>query len=312
MKSWLLEHQQLLTKQLQQQQLPHALLFVGTASSGKSDLAHWLTELLACQQPQINADQTILLPCQQCKQCKLMHSATYPDHLTIKPDGRSISIDEIRSSNHFFEKTAQIGRYKSLVISDVNKMTVSAANALLKTLEEPTANSILILLSDDVETLLPTIISRCRLYTLRPPIGEKLLNELGASGKHVFANLTHLPELSDPVTAEVFIEFEQVFIDYLMRGVERAKLLKLLQESQYSLRWLEKIITMLLRQRQGWSTTQNKLYSKAMITHNEEQLWQLNQKYQACSKKIKSLAQLNSQFEFEKFLSDIKTISNSH
>lgn len=138
------------------------------------------------------------------------------------------------------------------------------------------------------------------------------MHELGESGEHQFANLTQLPELSDGEIAAQFEAFQQSFIDYLLTGQGRQNLLTLFTSNQYALRWIEKIITNLIRQQAGWVSKENKLYSEGLITHNKQVLWNINEQYQQCSRKIKTIAQTNVQFEFEKFLNDIAKIANTH
>ena len=83
-----------------------------------------------------------------------------------------------RVCNRFLQTTAHIGKFKTVLIENAQTMTQAAANALLKTLEEPTANSIIILVTNDIEMLLPTIVSRCRVLNIRPNVGQALLQSM--------------------------------------------------------------------------------------------------------------------------------------
>ena len=189
MHSWLEQQQLLLSKQISQIKLPHAILINGVDGAGKSELSQWLIKVLSCTQPE--KIQNILTPCESCKSCLLQRSNTYPDHLLIESGGKSIGVDQVRQASRFFEKTAQIGHCKTSLITAAHNMTISAANALLKTLEEPNPDNYIVLLTSELETLLPTIISRCFIIDIRPPVGEALLAELKQSGSDPFVCLLY-------------------------------------------------------------------------------------------------------------------------
>ena len=305
MKAWLTLPQQQLTTQIQQGILPHALLISGMVNAGKQELAQWLIQVVGCQNPLLNT-QAILQPCQQCKTCQLIKSQTYPDHQVVQSSAKTIGVDDIRQANHFFEKTAQIGKTKTLIVENAEKMTVSAANALLKTLEEPSGDSIIILLSSDIEALLATIISRCRVISLRPPIGEALAEQFNGQAVGDFTNLTHLPEITDEAIKTAYQQFEQSFELYLTQQQQRAELLKQLNESPYALRWLEKALTNMIRKQAGWHSGAQPVNT---ATERSPQLWQVHQLLIALNKRIKTLSQANQTFEFEKFLVDIAQLA---
>jgi DNA polymerase-3 subunit delta' len=296
MHSWLHQQQLLLSKQIIQIKLPHAILINGVEGAGKSELAQWLIQVLSCAQPK-NA-QKILLPCQSCKSCLLYKSKTYPDHLLIESDGKSIGVDQVRQASRFFEKTAQLGHCKTTLITAAHTMTVSAANALLKTLEEPNANNFIVLLTSERDTLLPTIISRCFVIDIRPPVGESLLVELKLLGQDPFVNLSQLKELSDESANESYQAFERYFVEFLQnQQVNSGDVLNLLTTNTDSLRWLEKVMVKLMRQQYQW------LAGNTLL--NEQMLWAIYQLILSATKQIKLFMQANKQFIFEKLLVDI-------
>jgi DNA polymerase-3 subunit delta' len=301
MHSWLEQQQLLLSKQITQIKLPHAILISGVEGSGKSVLSQWLVQVLSCAKPE-NVQQ-VLLPCKVCKSCLLHKSNTYPDHLLIESGGKSIGVDQVRQASRFFEKTAQIGQCKTSLITTAHHMTVSAANALLKTLEEPNANNYIVLLTSEVETLLPTIISRCYLIDIRPPVGEKLLEELKQSGTDPFVNLSHLKELSDSSVNEQYQDFESCFIAFLQnKQFKRTEILRLLNGSNNSERWLEKVMVKLMRQQYNW------LKGDSLL--NEQVIWSIYQLVLSAVKQLKLLMQVNKQFVFEKLFVDITAVLN--
>ncbi len=309
MKPWLIEHQQRLSQQFSQHILPHAILITGVEGSGKLQLAQWLIKLLACQKP-VQAQGEPLHACGQCKTCLLERSDTLPDHLNVIGEKTSLGVDEIRYANSFLQKTAQLGTYKTVLIYHAETMTVAAANALLKTLEEPTNNSIIVLLTDDVERLLPTIVSRARVLSIRPVVGKALIEKLaelsGASleshykgSQHAsFVNLTQLPELTDQTVNDEFQHFKQTYLNFLYYQQGEHLLLQQLLNNEYSLRWLEQITVALQR---------DQLLGLTKLAYKQDQLnaQVLNQLYKVIingCKVIKSYTQANKQFVCEQLI----------
>lgn len=147
-----------LQQQHAQQQLPHAMLFAGPASVGKRNFARALSTTLLCLSPMDG------IACGRCKSCQLLAAGTHPDWLWIAPEekGKAIKIDQVRAAVDFMSHTAQQGGRKIAVVEPAEAMNRNAANALLKTLEEPSGSAQLILISDAPGRLLPTIRSRCQ------------------------------------------------------------------------------------------------------------------------------------------------------
>jgi DNA polymerase-3 subunit delta' len=300
MHTWLNQHQLLLSQQIIKVKLPHAILINGVTGAGKSQLSNWLIQVLSCKSP-VNS-QSILSACMSCKPCLLQQSKTYPDHLLIDNDGKSIGVDQVRQASRFFEKTAQLGHCKTTLINAAHTMTISAANALLKTLEEPNNNNFIVLQTSEVETLLPTIISRCLVLDIRPPVGDALLAELQQSGQDPFVNLSQLSELSDATINENYQSFSKVFIAFLQgNSAKHSDVLNQLNDNKECLRWLEKVMVSLMRQQYNWVQGENQL--------NEEMIWSTYQVITSAIKQIKTLTQVNKQFTFEKLLVDISDIT---
>jgi len=322
MKPWLAEQQMLLSRQIIDNRFPHAMLFSGGIGSGKLDLAEWLIKVLLCDKPTKKTETHILHSCEQCKACRLYQSQTYPDHISVSSQAKSIGVDDIRLVSRFLEKTAHIGTYKSVLIPMAEKMTVAASNALLKTLEEPTDNSVIVLLSCDADNLLPTIISRSRLFNLRPPIGNELLDGLvlnaGINSQSVidekFINLTNLPELTDENTLNQFTDFQDKLFVYLAYHQEQAILLKTLVDEPFAIRWLETITVNLMRANYNWlSATELKADLRQRLEQNlkPDTLWSIYQIIVNSNKQMKSYSQVNSQFVMEKLLIDIGELAIS-
>lgn len=144
--------------------VPHALLFTGPESVGKMTLARVLTATLFCTGTE-NAR-----PCGTCLACRKLDSGNHPDFLLVTPEtrGGSLKIDQIRAVERFLALTPNESAHKVALIEGFGQATTGAANALLKTLEEPPAYAHLFLLAQDADLLLPTIVSRSQHLALRP------------------------------------------------------------------------------------------------------------------------------------------------
>lgn len=143
----------------------HAYLFCGPAGAGKRAFAGAFAAWLMCDSPSAQG------ACQQCRSCLLRQAGSHPDLLLIEPEeaGKAIRVDAIRQLVDFITQTAQQGGRKVVVLHPAEAMNQNAANALLKSLEEPTAETYLLLVSDQPSRLLPTIRSRCRVQPLGLP-----------------------------------------------------------------------------------------------------------------------------------------------
>ncbi len=158
--------------------LPHAILIDGQEGLGKSMLARHLAGTLLCARESDRPRD----PCGHCRACGLFQAATHPDYREIAPleAGKAIRIDQIRALGDFLAQTAQLGGCKLVVINPAERMNAAAANALLKTLEEPTPNTLLVLVSARPSRLPATVRSRCQRVALRPPGNQAALEWLRA------------------------------------------------------------------------------------------------------------------------------------
>lgn len=135
----------------------HAYLLHGPIGIGKRALAERLMASLLCQRPQA------LEACGQCKSCMLLVAGSHPDNYVLEPEeaDKAIKVDQVRDLVSFVVQTAQMGGRKVVLIEPVESMNINAANALLKSLEEPSGNTVLLLVSHQPSRLLPTVKSRC-------------------------------------------------------------------------------------------------------------------------------------------------------
>jgi len=173
---WQQKQWQQLQQQAREQRLPHALLLTGQAGLGKREFATQLARALLCKQPQPTGEA-----CGVCNACMLLqvelgvdeasnkdtalaHMGTHPDCLWLEPEeaDKAIKVDDVRELCAAMSLTSQFGGYKVAVINMADSMNINAANSLLKTLEEPSANSVLLLVSSRPQRLPITVRSRCQ------------------------------------------------------------------------------------------------------------------------------------------------------
>lgn len=159
--------------------LPHALLIAGPAGLGKRALSERLVAALLCQHPDGSGDA-----CGHCRGCTLRAAGSHPDlvNVRIAEDSKQILIEQVRGACERMALTSHFGGLKITTIAPAEAMNVAAANALLKTLEEPTGDALLVLVSDQPAQLLATIRSRCQRIDVRPPEPDEARAWLAAQG----------------------------------------------------------------------------------------------------------------------------------
>lgn len=152
----------ILKKTVARRRASHAYLFSGIGGIGKKTLALSFVKALNCQQK--DADDA----CGKCSSCLKMQRKTHPDLITVEPDGQFIRIAAIREIQEQMKIKPLEGGWRGIIIDEADKLREEAANALLKTLEEPNAFNIFILICSRPHYLLPTIVSRCRQMRFHP------------------------------------------------------------------------------------------------------------------------------------------------
>jgi DNA polymerase III subunit delta' len=153
--------------------LSHALLLQGAEGVGKQSFAAWLACAVLCDR----SSGSTLKCCGECPSCALFVAGSHPDLLLVMPeeDKQQISIDQVRAATDRLTKTSYRQGYKVAIVDPAHLMTPNAANSVLKTLEEPSKNSLLILITSQPSTLLPTVRSRCQKVTIARPSREEAL-----------------------------------------------------------------------------------------------------------------------------------------
>ncbi|TDR31880.1 DNA polymerase III subunit delta' [Hydromonas duriensis] len=169
-----------------QSQRSHAYLLIAPEDTGGEAFLHQLAASVLCEKP--NADHA---PCGSCSGCQLLAAYSHPDLRVLRPSildanhpveelrpekpSKHITIDDVRELANMVNQTSHRGGTRVVLIYPAHKLNLNAANALLKTLEEPPANTLFFLLAHDAKQLLPTIISRCqRVHLSRPSTAQAI------------------------------------------------------------------------------------------------------------------------------------------
>lgn len=177
--------------------LPHSLLFHGRAGIGKLALAEQLAVLVLCENPQADGQAA----CGVCPSCHWQRQGSHPDFMKLQPAmldenelhddpaerksplaGQKISVAQVRELTQFVQLSAHRGGLRVALIHPAEAMNAAAANALLKTLEEPPPNTLLILVSHQSSRLLPTILSRCHQIRFTLPNADVAQSWLAQQG----------------------------------------------------------------------------------------------------------------------------------
>ncbi|WP_371189210.1 hypothetical protein [Thalassotalea maritima] len=300
---WLEPTKQQLLTSIVANNLPHALLLHGSYAAGQRPLASWLAARLLCQR---NIEQ--LQPCGQCKACHLWAAQSHPDLVVIDTGDKAISVNDIRIACQSLEKTAQLGHNKVVLINRAELLTTAAANALLKTLEEPTLKSYLLLVCNHIEQLLPTILSRCAKVAVTPPTGPELANV--ASNKqavHAFSTVSELHELYDD---NVFADKQQFVVDlqqFLQHFDNSNELAEQISLHQHGMRWLLSTFEAMYRYKAGWTQALASADLVSIIEHyTEQQLFDCWTVCVSANKQLKTLSQANKTFTVEALLVKIE------
>jgi DNA polymerase III subunit delta' len=152
--------------------LPHALLLHEAPGAGGDWLARWIARLVLCRQPGA--------PCGTCPACHRVATAQHPDLLVVQPieDSRQIRIEQVRELSEELALTAHQGSYKVALLTPADSLNRFAANALLKTLEEPPPRTLLMLVVTQPSRLPATILSRCQRIRIGAPARQEAVSWL--------------------------------------------------------------------------------------------------------------------------------------
>jgi DNA polymerase III subunit delta' len=176
---WLESSRLTIATALAQGRLPHALLLTGLPGVGKGVLAEAIARQLLCKAATLEKG-----PCGQCTACVQLNAGSHPDYIRIQleEDASVIKVDQIRLLAEKLSYSSHQGGYKVAVLDPAGKMNINAANSLLKTLEEPSDNTVLLLVCERSSQLPPTVRSRCQQLRVEVPGQDVALQWLAGQG----------------------------------------------------------------------------------------------------------------------------------
>ncbi len=222
--------------ELRRAQLPHALLLAGQRGIGKFDLARRFAESLLCEKPTDKHEA-----CGSCSACGWLAQGNHPDFRLLQPDAlaeeesdstesggkkkpsQQITIDQVRALDDFLHVGTHRHGARVVLVNPAEAMNRSTANSLLKSLEEPIASTLFILVSSEPERLLPTIRSRCQAMPVPLPatsLSEEWLRQAGVTD---VAHWLALAGGSPLLAVELGSSEERVLLDALIAELSRGK-----------------------------------------------------------------------------------------
>ena len=185
---WQIELWLSLNDRIESQRLPHAIILNGLEGVGAEHLAYALAFRMLCSQ----VDKCI--PCGQCSGCLTLKAGSHPDFYRLSPQEKSkfIKVDQIRKLCESVAKTSQQGGWKVAVIVPAESMNIASSNALLKSLEEPEPNTLIILVSSRLSAIPMTIRSRCQIESLAIPSSDIAQSWLSEQVKDEQVNISEV------------------------------------------------------------------------------------------------------------------------
>ena len=207
---WLSDAKARFMQQLHSAQMPHALLLGLSQGYGGMKLAEDIAAAALCSEPTARGD------CGHCKSCQLVLAGNHPDFHLLEADGKQIKVDQVRALCQDLTSTAQQGGRRVALIAQSERLNQAAANALLKTLEEPGQGTLIILQTDSTAGLLPTISSRCQRVQVKLPDNSAIQSWL-AQQLPLPADVTWcLPVVGGPLKLAEVLQSDryQTLLDY--------------------------------------------------------------------------------------------------
>ena len=232
------------------EKMGQSYLFTGKEGIGKYLVARWFAAGVLCQSEEER-------PCLKCASCARVSKGIHVDLKEVAPDQRGlISIDTIRSVQDWLSVRPMEGTRKALLIDNAHAMNIPAANAFLKTLEEPPSSAVIVLVTSNPLWLLPTIRSRCQVVWFSPLSGEDVREVLSKKDVEVEANLLNLVSQGSPGRLLEMVESPHY------QAMEKAT--RLLVEGKGG--WSE-VVGSQLRGKKGWVKEKDEVMRFLLILH---------------------------------------------
>ena len=208
-------------------QLSHSYIFEGPYGVGKNTFALELAKFILCE----NTEG--VKPCNECRTCHMINSGTHPDVIHIEKDTKVTKVETIRENIvREMEIKPYQSDYKIIIVKAADSISIQGQNAMLKTIEEPPAYGIIILVCENIASLLPTIKSRCIVIRFNPINREEMRGYLAQKGimgieQEVYEKLSDgsIGVINDIIQDESYMELRKQSIEYLQR-LEKAQIMQ--------------------------------------------------------------------------------------
>lgn len=247
--------------------LPHAILLNGSKELGVVTLALWFAKSLLCENIGSNG------ACNQCQNCILFDDESQVDfkHLMLSDEKKSITIEDVRQVIEYITVSTHSNKYKIVLIEDVDTLNISSANALLKILEEAPSYAVFVLTCTNKNRVIPTVLSRCHQYQIKPPKIEQLSSYIAEQNVSPFwlTFYNNCPIFEEPMDGEQLTMFIQtlttpssdnifqltvdfdgktipfsVFLDFFSKWLSDLVQLKLINKVKYFTDYLNELQTL--------------------------------------------------------------------
>lgn len=301
----------------QQQRIPHALLLTGVHGLGKNTFIHELVKSVLCLSPIDNAQA-----CGQCHSCQLLQAGSHPDHIEIKPEeaGKQIKIEQIRQLIDKQQLTPTVSSWKTVVISPAYAMNVNANNSLLKLLEEPQENTLIILVTSKPEKTPITVKSRCQNLHMATPEDNVAMDWIATHSNYQIDDITKkLLQLAKgaPLAAIEIIEangveqYQQVTKDFdilltgevnpvsLASSWQQYDLTQIIHQLQYDIK--DRIVLM-----------QQEKADKSIIDSEIKKYWQILDCIIDTTRLLSSQNNINKTLLIEEFIVTVMQLTNKN
>ena len=204
----------ILRSMLKTGQLPHAFIFSGVDGIGKRTTAVCFVKALNCHEMEDDF-------CDRCPSCQKVERLTHPDLFCIEPEKNVIKIEQVRALQQEIVFKPMEGKKKAVIIDQAEKINLQAANCLLKTLEEPPEDTVLILAARSTAGMLPTVLSRCHRIVFSPLGDEDILQFLRKEGYEEDRAKLVIPHAQGSIKRVIFL----LESDFLTKWSETAEIL---------------------------------------------------------------------------------------
>lgn len=215
-------------KAIKDNKLAHSYIFEGAYGLGKNTFAVALAKYILCENKHEDG------PCNECRSCHMIDAGTHPDLIQIEKDTKVTKVENIRENIvREIEIKPYQSDYKIIIVKSADSINVQGQNALLKTIEEPPSYGIIILVCENMASLLPTIKSRCIVVRFNPINKEQMTHYLEQKGimglqQEVYGKLAEgsIGVVNDILQDETYLEIRKQSVNYLQR-LENAQIIEI-------------------------------------------------------------------------------------